>query len=89
MYSIAIRNSNNYNTISLSIMISRKSVHISVTQSSMRTKVYKQYSTNIYTKENVKIQVGSLSVRLVTGLLFQYNHSHMMHHMMWCHRSET
>ena len=53
MYSIPIRNSNNYDTISLSIMISRKSVHTSVTQSSMRTEVYKQYSTNIYTKENV------------------------------------
>ena len=34
-------------------MISRKSVHISVTQSSTRAEVYKQYSTNIYMKEKI------------------------------------
>ena len=53
-------------------MISRKSIYTSVTQSNMRTEIYKQYNTNIYMKSKViKVQVSGLSIGLTTGLLSQ------------------
>jgi len=60
-------------------MISRKSVHISVTQSSPRAEVYKQHSTNIYIKEKItKIPKSKQMVQVLDSQLVC--HSNKLHY---------